>query len=241
MAARPSKARRIHEALGCPICQETIGRRSETIGSAVGDGAGRRAVQCSNGHPFCEPCLQESLHNQQLKRRPTTCPTCRVAVDPNALIRCLVAEQLSHDVECSCSGADLGCEWQGTRGAAEAHAATCLYAQLREEQGARVEADIHIADLQRALNASVAAVARCEETASQQQRERRTIRIAEERREWQVVHLVSLGPVVPSFRALSGRLKFTVRRHEFLSLLAESAAPWLPHALGRPGPRLSGP
>jgi len=33
-----------------------------------------------------------------------------------------------------------------------------------------------------------------------------------------IVHRVSsslLGPVVPSFRALSGRLKFTVRRHKF--------------------------
>ena len=33
-----------------------------------------------------------------------------------------------------------------------------------------------------------------------------------------MVHRVSsslLGPVVPSFRALSGRLKFTVRRHKF--------------------------
>ena len=32
------------------------------------------------------------------------------------------------------------------------------------------------------------------------------------------VHRVSsspLGPVVPSFRALAGRLKFTVRRHKF--------------------------
>ena len=37
-------------------------------------------------------------------------------------------------------------------------------------------------------------------------------------RRLQVVHRVSsslLGPVVPSFRALSGRLKFTVRRHKF--------------------------
>jgi len=34
----------------------------------------------------------------------------------------------------------------------------------------------------------------------------------------QVLHRVSsslLGPVAPSFRALSGRLKFTVRRHKF--------------------------
>ena len=37
-------------------------------------------------------------------------------------------------------------------------------------------------------------------------------------RRLEVVHRVSsrlLGPVVPSFRALSGRLKFTVRRHKF--------------------------
>ena len=47
----------------------------------------------------------------------------------------------------------------------------------------------------------------------------------------QVVHGVSpslLGPVDPSFRALSGRLEFTVRRHkfneEFLSLAPLSAA-----------------
>ena len=35
---------------------------------------------------------------------------------------------------------------------------------------------------------------------------------------WRVVHRVSsslLGPAVPSFRALSGHLKFTVRRHTF--------------------------
>ena len=33
-----------------------------------------------------------------------------------------------------------------------------------------------------------------------------------------ILHRVSsslLGPAVPSFRALSGRLKFTVRRHKF--------------------------
>ena len=178
MAARPSKARRVHEALGCPICQETIG-------SAVGNASGRRVVQCSNGHPFCEPCLQESLRSQQLKGRPTTCPTCRVVVDSKALIRCLVAEQLSQDVECPCSGAQLGCEWQGTRGASEAHEATCLYAKLRGEQGARVEAEARIDKMQLALDAASAAVVRCEETASQQQRERRTIRLAEERREWQ--------------------------------------------------------
>ena len=37
-------------------------------------------------------------------------------------------------------------------------------------------------------------------------------------RRLQVVHRVSsslVGPVVPSFRALSGRLKCTVRRHKF--------------------------
>jgi len=187
---RLSKSQRIHGALECPICQQTIG-------SAVGGAAGRRAVQCSNGHPFCETCLQASLRSQEQQRRPTTCPTCRVAVKSNALIRCLVAEQLAVDVECSCSGAELGCDWQGTRGDAVAHETKCVYAKLREERSARVEADARIDKLQLALDASVAAANQqvCERidklqlafdaAVTQQVRERREIRIAEERRDWQ--------------------------------------------------------
>ena len=49
-------------------------------------------------------------------------------------------------------------------------------------------------------------------------REKRDIEIAQRASLLQVVHRVSsslLGPVDLSFRALSGRLKFTVRRHKF--------------------------
>ena len=178
--------KRIREALACPVCFQTTGSALEGVAGSTSEGAaGSRAVQCSNGHAFCEPCLKASLFTQEQQDRPTTCPTCRVAVDPNALIRCLVAEQLAADVECSCSGAELGCDWQGKGRGFESHQATCLYVKLREERSARVEADARIDKLQLALDAAVVAIGLCKEAASQQQqRERRKIRLAEERREW---------------------------------------------------------
>ena len=48
---------------------------------------------------------------------------------------------------------------------------------------------------------------------------------------WRVAHSVWACPVVPSFRALSGRLKFTVRRHKF----NKYSLPWAGLAWRPPG------
>jgi len=47
-----------------------------------------------------------------------------------------------------------------------------------------------------------------------------------------VIPLLSLGPEDPSFRALSGHLKFTARRHLFNSPSSRPAVPELRSAAG---------
>jgi ubiquitin-conjugating enzyme E2 I len=90
------------------------------------------------------------------------------------------------NVECACKGSALGCDWEGPRGSCTEHEAKCLYAHLREERDARVEAAaIQASMLEKVEDLEVKLTRRLDEMDTKHEYERRTIRVAEERREWQ--------------------------------------------------------
>ena len=110
--------------LECTICSDVL----------------HKPVSCPEGHTFCEACLLGWARTKQ------SCPTCRCPLNPRALFRVRIVENLINAMQVRCcpprSGddpaepsakrqrTDPGCPWVGRLEEREAHQQHCGFVEV---------------------------------------------------------------------------------------------------------------